>query len=326
MIQASSMIRKRVSVALCCYNGGAFLRTQLDSLIKQSRLPDELIISDDGSNDDSLMIIDEFSKNAPFPVVLFHQANRLGSTKNFEFAIGKCSGDIICLCDQDDNWLPEKIEVIEKNFYSSPEIGWMFTDGFIADENLINSQERLWSRVQFFKKEKRELLRNPLKVLMKHNVVTGAALAFKKDLVPFFSPISPHWVHDAWIAAILSAVSPCVIIDKPLFLYRQHSGQQLGAVKQGFFKKIREIDDYSSIYHVREAEKFKELLDVFCQLGLSDNFIQEIQGKIDHLEARAKIIKKESGWFSLWVREIFSNRYNRYSSGIQSMVRDVMFS
>ena len=114
--------RLSLSVALASYNGERYIAEQLDSIARQTRLPDELIISDDASTDSTPAIVHEFAQRVPFPV-RFLQHERLGSTGNFELAIAACQGDIIFLCDQDDVWYPNKIEVIEAVFVNRPEAG-----------------------------------------------------------------------------------------------------------------------------------------------------------------------------------------------------------
>src|SRR4030095_14430308 len=86
-----------VSIALCSYNGERYLQEQLDSIAGQSRLPDELVVCDDRSLDETAEIIRAFASKVPFPVRLTINERNLGSTKNFEKAISLCRGDIILL-------------------------------------------------------------------------------------------------------------------------------------------------------------------------------------------------------------------------------------
>src|SRR5688500_18132345 len=100
-----------LSVALASYNGERYIGEQLDTIAQQTRLPNELIISDDASTDSTWSIVRDFAERAPFPVRLL-QHERFGSARNFEIAIQACRGDVIFLCDQDDIWYPNKIETI----------------------------------------------------------------------------------------------------------------------------------------------------------------------------------------------------------------------
>ena len=125
----------KFSVAMCTYNGAAYLEEQLDSIARQIRLPDELVVCDDNSSDESLRILRSFAARSAFPVRLHSNESNLGSTKNFEKAICLCSGDVIALADQDDVWHPEKLAILEREFSSTPDVGLVFTDAEIVDEN-----------------------------------------------------------------------------------------------------------------------------------------------------------------------------------------------
>ena len=146
---SGSVARPRISVALCTYNGASFLDAQLDSYLTQTRLPDELVVCDDQSSDATLALLDGFAKRAPFPVRLHHNQARLGSTKNFEKAIGLCTGDLIATSDQDDVWLPDKLALSEAAFAKSPEIGLIFTNAEVVDQGLEPLGHRLWDAIHF---------------------------------------------------------------------------------------------------------------------------------------------------------------------------------
>lgn len=115
-----------LSVAMCTYNGEEYLWEQLLSIAEQTRLPDELIVCDDSSTDTTLQILNEFQKMAPFSVRIYCNEAKLGPSKNFEKAITLCSGDVIALSDQDDVWLPRKLERLEKLLEDHLEAGLRF--------------------------------------------------------------------------------------------------------------------------------------------------------------------------------------------------------
>src|SRR5687767_8613501 len=99
-----------VSVALCSYNGAAYIAEQLRSIAEQTLLPEELVICDDGSSDSTVAIIRAFASEAPFKVLLFQNEQKLGVARNFQKALSLCTGDIIAMSDQDDVWMPIKLE------------------------------------------------------------------------------------------------------------------------------------------------------------------------------------------------------------------------
>jgi len=101
-----------ISIAMATYNGESFLAEQLDNLAKQTLKPLELVVCDDGSTDDTVAILEGFAALAPFPVSIHRNGTRLGHTENFLKAANLCSGKWIGFCDQDDVWLPNKLEVV----------------------------------------------------------------------------------------------------------------------------------------------------------------------------------------------------------------------
>ena len=133
----------KLSVALCTYNGQAYLQDQFASLLAQDRLPTEVVISDDASTDDTLSLVDAFAKQAPFPVYVLVNQSNIGTAYNFSRAIAACSGDIIALCDQDDVWLPQKLDLIMQAFSSNPQIGYAFLDAIVVDQHLQSVSDDL---------------------------------------------------------------------------------------------------------------------------------------------------------------------------------------
>src|SRR5439155_19776206 len=109
------------------------LQEQLDSFVRQTRLPDELVVCDDGSSDETVLILERFQKRAPFPVRIFRNAANLGPSQNFGKAIALCQGDIVFLSDQDDFWFPEKLETVGKVICSSSSNVYVINNTEIVD-------------------------------------------------------------------------------------------------------------------------------------------------------------------------------------------------
>jgi glycosyltransferase involved in cell wall biosynthesis len=104
-----------ISIAMTTYNGERFLEEQLRSLTEQTKLPNELVVCDDGSTDRTPEILAQFAKGASFPVKIVINNHRLGWRENFLKAASLCSSDYIAFCDQDDIWLKEKLAVVESH-------------------------------------------------------------------------------------------------------------------------------------------------------------------------------------------------------------------
>jgi len=221
---------------MCTYNGADFLPAQLESIVAQSRLPEEIIICDDASTDETQTLLKQFAANSPVLVSLHLNEKNLGSIKNFEQAIGRCTGDTITLSDQDDVWRSDKLELIEESFHKAPKAGLVFSDAEIVDENLNSFGRRMWDEVGF-DRHKRKLVRlgRTLEVLIFGWTVTGATMAFRSRFVKLSLPIPDGiaMLHDGWIALTIAAVSDVMMIEEPLIKYRQHGQQQIGAPLRG---------------------------------------------------------------------------------------------
>jgi glycosyltransferase involved in cell wall biosynthesis len=220
--------QNRISVALCTYNGEHFLPQQLSSIQQQTRLPDELVFSDDGSTDRTIEIVREFAASVSFPVRITQNTHTLGSTKNFEQAIRLCSGDLIALSDQDDIWYPMRLARSEQEFDNYPQAGLVFSDADLIDEHDQLLGQTIWQRLGFVGKRKRDVLSGQFAVLAKHRFVTGATVMFRADLRDRCLPVSSGWIHDEWITLVIATLSDLRPIDQPLICYRLHGAQQVG--------------------------------------------------------------------------------------------------
>ena len=233
------MDEQRLSVALCTYDGARFLREQLDSVARQTRLPYELVVCDDRSSDNTVEIVKAFSSSAPFPVRLYVNEENVGPTKNFEKAIGLCEGDIIALSDQDDVWHPEKLERSEDVLLQTPRAGAVFADADIVDDNLRPLGYQVWKALGFTQVQRGRFARGrALEILLRRNVVQGATLVFRASFKELILPIPVGWMHDAWIAFLIAASAELAFVDEPLMKYRQHPRNVTGVAKEGFVEVV----------------------------------------------------------------------------------------
>ena len=324
-----------ISIAMCTFNGADYLQEQLVSIVKQTRLPNELVTCDDGSTDSTLQILDEFKKKALFPVIIHCNKKRLGATKNFEKVITLCKGEIIALCDQDDVWLPQKLEKIEELFKEHPNAGYIFSNALVVDKKLNTLDFTLWDRFLFTKTARKRFKQghqNQVEILIHHNVVTGATMAFRKNIKDLILPIPEEWVHDEWIALLASAVGARgIFVEEPLIKYRLHDRQLIG-IGIGGDKKLDLIEQFKKFYDNSKPEFYKNqaerLIYISDQLNLTNKVTKEtnklFEERIAHLQARQ--------WLhghSRWKRpnrvftELISGHYHRLSNGWKSVIKDI---
>jgi glycosyltransferase involved in cell wall biosynthesis len=229
MIVGEGMGRPRISVAMCSYNMAAFVEPQLDSIARQTRRPDELVVCDDGSEDRTVEIVRSFAARVPFDVRIVRNEQRLGCNKNFEQAISLCTGDIIFLCDHDDVWHPEKIALIA-GLMQDDNVGAAFGNAEVVGDDLVPKGFTLWDTCDFNpERRKRFAAGDQFPELIANNVMQGAAAAFKASLRPAILPIPREWPHDYWIALIASLGSGIRFTERCVLDYRQHGGNLIGA-------------------------------------------------------------------------------------------------
>jgi len=317
----------KISIAMCTFNGAVYLENQLASIQNQVRLPDEIIICDDGSYDDTLNILQSFSSQAPFQTYIYPNKKRLGIKNNFEKAIRLCSGDVIVLSDQDDIWDPQKLVWIEQEFLKNPKYGGIFTNAEVVNENLKPLGFSLWKVINFSKKEQ-ALVQNgkALDVLLKHMVATGATLAFRAQYKDMIIPIPSCWMHDAWIALNLSVFSNLSIIQEKLILYRQHGNNQIGGMPKGIGFRIKEtLAMDRDVYYSSELERYQFAQKHFSKWFSPDHEkMKKISSKIQHLKIRSRLPVRRSLRILFILEELLKGNYHQYSVNWQVAVRDLL--
>ena len=236
-----------LSIALCTYNGALFLEEQLNSLAGQTYKPNELIICDDGSSDDTLKLAKKFADTAPFEVTIIENKTAVGPAQNFSQAILACSGDYVALCDQDDVWGTQKLELILKKM-KEIEVRLGSDVPLLVHSDLIVTDEKL--QPVFFSMMEQQHIRNETdmqnaqRVLSIQNYVTGCTVLINRALVESACPIPTNAVmHDWWLALIAASKGYIGFVEQPLVYYRQHKSNTVGAVMNRPLKIIRDIFD-----------------------------------------------------------------------------------
>jgi glycosyltransferase involved in cell wall biosynthesis len=326
----------KISVAMCTYNGAEFLPAQLESILAQSRRPDEIVICDDGSNDNTRQQLEKFAAQSPVSVSLRFNEKNLGSVQNFAQAIALCTGDVIALSDQDDVWRDDKLQRIEAAFNQSPTAGLVFSDAEIVAEDLTPLGRRMWDEVGF-DDHKRKLVHTgrALEVLIPGWTVTGATMAVRSQFVNLALPIPNDiaMIHDGWIALTVAAVAGVVAIDEPLIKYRQHDKQQIGAPT-----RVQEVSELHGIEAVETAlrrrnssadlHKILETLEERL-LGHADSFdtrkaLSFVSDYAFHLNVRANLPQRRLNRVPRILRELLSLRYHEYANGFKSAAKDLV--
>ena len=235
-----------IDILLAAYNGEKFLKEQVDSIFSQTCKNWQLLIRDDGSTDATIQIIKSYIEKYPDKIRLIEDnLGNLGVAQNFGTILQQSKSEYIMFCDQDDVWLPEKIELTlnkmkeSENLYPDIPI-LIFTDLKVVDENLNIIAESLWSHHKI-DPQRGSLLKN----LTYCNIVTGCTVMINRKVKEFIFPI-PEYVriHDRWIALIVAKYGKLFLIPAATILYRQHPANVIGSKKEPmtlavFMKKLK---------------------------------------------------------------------------------------
>jgi len=278
-----------ISIALATYNGEKYIKEQLDSIYNQTLTPDEVIVCDDCSTDSTIDILKLYEKN--YSLKLFVNHEKLGVIKNFEKAISLCSGDYILLSDQDDIWLPEKIETYyntskSQNNTKIPLL--IFSDLLLVYNNNLNTKNTFWKHNGF------KINKYTYKHILYGNFVTGCSIMINREMKKLILPFPNECtMHDHWIALIGYFFGKIIIIEKPLLYYRQHNNNvtdnHIPSIKERIIKLLYN-NNYRKKYLQKEIVQASFFLKIF-EIKFSRNSLKEIQEFVK-LNNKSYLIKK----------------------------------
>ena len=254
----------KVSVALCTYNGAPYIAEQLDSILNQTVIPDEIIICDDISGDETLKIITQYQEKYS-QIKIFLNDNNLGFIKNFEKAIQLCTQDIIIISDQDDTWEHNKVEEIIKYFEENAQYDGVFHDLRLIGEEVGSTHYLAWKNIDY-QSIINSIQNNVLflDLMKKGSFILGCALAIRQKSLEKHQLKNFTFAHDYYIALKLSSQDKLGFIPKALSTYRLHEKQVYGLRYQPNKNKetLSEKDEYFRAHvwsNLKVVEKYQEL-------------------------------------------------------------------
>lgn len=202
----------KVSVAIATYNGEKYLSEQLFSIINQTYPVDEIIISDDGSSDKTLDIIKSFQSKENNIILI--EGPKQGVKMNFNNALNHTKGDFIFLCDQDDIWEKDKVEVVVGKFNQNNVLA-IVHDAFVVD----CTGQIIYSSFFSIRNSKSGFFKNIIK-----NSYIGCCMAIRRELIEKALPIPDNVeMHDWWIGMIAELNKSTMFLNDKLIKYRRHN-------------------------------------------------------------------------------------------------------
>lgn len=223
-----------ISVCMATHNGARYIKEQIDSILPQLAEGDELIVSDDGSKDDTIEIIEQYADprikvfRYQHPVKFTdHFATHRYASRNFENAMSHAKGDIVFLCDQDDVWTSDKVaKCVEA-----------LKDAILVKHNgiRIDSESKPMGLDSCGVPVSSHLLVNLYRLK-----IPGSHVAFRRELLDVALPLPENTVsHDAWLGCLASFIGRCVTLDDRLIRYRIHQANVSVHKNNSIFVQMR---------------------------------------------------------------------------------------
>jgi glycosyltransferase involved in cell wall biosynthesis len=316
----------KVSVALCTFNGERFVREQLESIWRQTRLPDEIVAVDDASADCTGEVLARCAAESRVPMRVLRNPQRLGSAQNFERAIGLCTGEIVFLCDQDDVWMPEKIALMCAPFEQDASVMLVHSDALLVDGELKPLGARLFSALGLTSAERAEEdSGRAFALLLKRNIVTGAACAIRREVHARATPFDPNFVHDEWLALHAALCGRLVRLEQPLILYRQHRANQIGAPALGSLARARKLLAGRTVSRKQQEVRLTALLRRLHGMKPAQASAAAAVSKALALaHVRAALPSVRPLRLPLIAYLLLSGRYSSHARGLHTAVRDLL--
>lgn len=329
-------------MVLATYNGAPFLQGQLDSLIAQAQLPDEVVVVDDASTDETPELLRAFAADAPFAVELVLRKDHLGTWLTFEEGLRLATGDVVLICDQDDIWREHKVAVMSQYLGAAPDAHMAFSDAHLISSDGRQIDRSRWRVAGYSHRSQRETATDPFSQLFTRQAASGCTLALRAELLPVLLPFPvdihpglPPMMYDRWISLVAAAAGSVVTVPAALVDYRIHPGQQIGipalpirriaprlALHGAQFLHGRAEVQRRMGYHLAHLEEIEKRLDVSGML--SPEAAARLDASCDHLRFRSALATRRRLRVGDVAREWRSaDGYRRFSLGLGTALADV---
>ena len=303
---------EKINILMATYNGRRYVAKQVESILNQTYKDFRLIISDDGSTDSTVKILQEYEQKDS-RVEIYSQQKNQGVVSNFEFLIGKVRSELFMFSDQDDIWEPDKIEkTLEK--MENDNLDLVYTDLQVVDSRLKQIAPSYWALKGL---DYRIRKYNNFESLYLNNFITGCTMLVKSKWINEFMPLpktSKYVLHDYWISLVISQKGKIGYLDEPTIKYRQHTGNRVGSKTKS--EELKNLDEVRKLFIDVKVEHFKTFIQ--NENKFKSNSYKELNKKALKYYEELKLVKN----FSLKNIFLFMKlyKYESFNYKIKNMV------
>jgi len=309
------------SVALCTYNGAAYIQEQLDSILRQTVPVSEIIICDDNSQDGTVAIAEKILRERDLCYQILVNDPPLGVAGNFLKALKHTTGEYVFTCDQDDIWHEDKVEIFRDGVRQSGK-ALFFSDGALVDGDGKPLGSTLWEAYGV----DRELASGQalLPILIRRPMVTGAAMLVSRELIDQINGIPEQWLHDEWFAMAAAAKDDIAPVYAKTFDYRQHGRNVIGAKKYSFAEKAKMwVSNISKQVAFRKV-RLKKTTDVLM-LTTTTKYDETTKEAVAFWETLNGLSSYGLGRRLVKIYNLYRcGGYGRFYNGLRGAVRDCL--
>ncbi|HWM35355.1 MAG TPA: glycosyltransferase family 2 protein [Pseudolysinimonas sp.] len=318
----------RISVALCTHDGAGFVEQQVRSILTQDPRPDELVLGDDASRDDTVAIVERLAGEHPGTTLVVRRHDPpLGVAANFADATAHATGDIVVLSDQDDVWLPGKLAALRDAFAADPEVLLVHSDARLVGADGLPLGRNLLDALEASPAERSGLAGGGgFEVLLRRNLVTGMTAAIRRELADFAFPVGEGWIHDEWLAAIAAATGRIRLLPVALADYRQHGGNQIGArrlTRREQLARLREPREPRASRQLERAESYVAALERLGERVPADR-LAAARARVAHRRRRRDLPQNRIARAPRVLFRAALGEYSRFSYGLRDVLRDLL--
>ena len=316
---------QRVSVAMCTYNGARFLPEQLASILSQTSPPDEMVICDDGSTDETAAIVTQFAETASFPVRFVVNEERLRFAGNFAKCISLCDGDLIVMTDQDDVWVNTRVQDTRDAYFANPKLTFTYSDAPLIDDAGQLIGETIYSRFPRHRRDRErfEMGTDLLPAIIRWGFIYGCTMTIRASLRETVLPVPEGWSHDEWLSLSLSSLGDSLKL-RPQTNYRQHGVNSVGVGDWSFAGKIRMVKSRNAkAYDTELAQVMQGHQAAKRNASLERCLAPTIARKVAFLSKRNAARRAGLKGVRGILEAVASGEYSHFSAGPKSVLKDI---